>query len=117
MERNVTTLETSKRLKAAGFPQGTYFKYVDGELWDTTAQSDFETPATGSREEWVAAPTAQEVADQLGFGATVNTVKGGWSAGSLNAAPLWPRCKDATMAEALALLWLKLNESTKEQGE
>ena len=56
-----TTLKMSERLKAAGVPQGSYFSWVDGELWDETMQSDYETRRTISRDKWICAFTLLEL--------------------------------------------------------
>lgn len=62
MENNCVSLETAKKLKAAGFPQdSTSFAYdPDGilSLWTIDIPEDVASKG-------VAAPTAQEIADKL----------------------------------------------------
>lgn len=65
LEKQVTSLELSKRLKELGASQESYFKWVDGELWDRTMQSDYETPGTAPRSEWIAAFTASELGEMF----------------------------------------------------
>jgi hypothetical protein len=117
MENNVVTLETAKKLNAAGFLSRTTFMWSDlrdGQPWlwqgkpvaavDTGDYRDLGEPGT----DWVAAPTAQEIADQLDE-VEVRHWRGrytAWCRSPLSFNPL----EAPTMAEALALLWLKLQE-------
>jgi len=65
IEQKVTSLELSKRLKELGVKQESYFYYVDGDLWDKTAQSDYEMPSTPSRDKWISAFLAEELGELL----------------------------------------------------
>lgn len=115
MENNVVTLETAKRLKAAGFPQETGIAHwwvvrgVNPDLISRSEITDF-WDATDR----IAAPTAQEIADQLPEGIALDKATGGkWRASRPFVDPSWYIFGD-TMAEALALLWLKLHEASHE---
>lgn len=106
MERNTVTLETAKKLKAARFPQKSHSWYdpKDGRLWFTGEWIGHETPsvfkATSSD---IAAPTAQEIADQLDF----NSYEHMFAAADNYDG------KKRPMAEALAALWLEGEEARK----
>jgi hypothetical protein len=145
MESLVVTLDTAKKLKASGFPQYThdYWNRWTGKRNKNVVYSlygsDIQDPITGRRVtgrthdlDWniAAAPTAQEIADQLpaviksqlysGREAELRMGKG--DTGGYFA---WYYVIDienvasdygahaATMAEALAALWLKLNGEGK----
>lgn len=116
MENNCVTLETAKKLKAAGFPQKT------AVVW--------ESPGTSGRRKLsflrdirplyadLSAPTAQEIADQLhwrdvGIG-FLNVTKhpDGWKARYFTGVDKGSGIIYSTMAEALAALYLKLAESS-----
>lgn len=144
MESLVTTLETSKKLKAAGFPQNTHFTrfssephfwkkephvvpttseevqgwfkpshYSDGQLpkINFDGNGDFRTAANYI----YAAPTAQEIMADIserfpqyrGFVVVGNLVSHDYRAAI---APNGTAMYGPTMAEALAELWLKLQE-------
>jgi hypothetical protein len=119
VDNNVVTLETAEKLKVAGFPQETYWHWTwpaktgwvlthreSGEYYFAPLNAEFEQDQIV---QYTSAPTAQEIADKIGFGVTLNTVKkGGWSAGGLNVVGYWPRTKGGTMVEALAALYLEL---------
>lgn len=141
MERNVVSLETAKKLKAAGFPQEkaeyvwvhTFPVFNDSDRLATRkefqSRLDLSLLSTDARKlpEYSAAPTAQEIADELesnneGVPITLNI--GGTSynweiihktyahiGGMTN--PNGLTAKADTMAEALAALWLKLKEQAK----
>lgn len=126
MEHLVVTLETAKKLKAAGFPPEVAFAWYCGtDGWSVDRAGGF----IGTCELPVCAPTAQEIADQLPLEIPSKEYLGEQS-------ELWLRkdgedgkyyawyfvtgIKDVrsdygehaeTMAEALALLWLKLQET------
>jgi hypothetical protein len=123
MQNNCVTLETAKKLKAAGFPQDTAYGFdyssdapaAAPELEGT--RSYYLVESFGSAP--IAAPTAQEIADQL-----PHSVKGkgnleiwswdgptgrNWSAAYVdrnNESSMFSPAP--TICEALALLWLKL---------
>jgi hypothetical protein len=108
METLTVTLETAKKLKAAGFPQETFARYAE----DEHLMVDYIN--SSKRTEWyeydIAAPTAQEIADQL---------PGQWHIFKkpyLDGTQYTARASEIfsvayTMAEALAALWLKLHEA------
>jgi len=124
MERTVVSLETAKKLKAAGFPQ-----IGLDRVWTTSASGAAAgrftlhyVPNTG---EDYAAPTAQEIADQLpnkpDFPHDWHLVVERESDGNFSA---YMNCDTEydgnelegyslgdTLAEALAALWLKLYEN------
>lgn len=114
MENNVVTLETAKKLKAAGFEQKSawhwYFYqkqwrlgYIGPVVWDDTN---------------LAAPTAQELADQF---KGIGMVEIKMSRHNNQSVSAWLNIQDMsgrlvygagdTMAEALAALYLKLKEA------
>jgi hypothetical protein len=109
MKRNVVTRETAKKLKAAGFPGGTMWHYSEG-----MAPPDelFFTQSSGLMQLDIVAPTAQEIADQLpGFWSVVNSkVTSNYHATYHGNSAIVNADAD-TMAEALALLWLKLRKA------
>ena len=120
MESLVVSLETAKKLKAAGFPQVDHVRYwhrlINHQMtkWSEFKLIDWQSGDDFS-EETIAAPTAQEIADQLPKGVFI--AKGlryrAWF--SETNAHEWPDDLDAydrdTMAEALAQLYLKLKET------
>lgn len=130
MEDNYVTLETAKRLKAAGFPQETVWLWrlhkpsgvhklierVDQEYDDERFSSNNSQHIRFRGEnEFFAAPTAQELADQLPDYVTAyrNDYKW-WTWDIRESHPLaWNTTQGPTMVEALALLWIKLQENTK----
>lgn len=61
LKKQVTSQKVSKRLKELGVKQESYFAWVNGEIWDTTMQSDYETMGTPRREEWLSAFTVSEL--------------------------------------------------------
>jgi hypothetical protein len=135
MERDVVTLETAEQLKAAGFPESTYWHYAFPSskervlIWKYGREWDFAPHEAGDVEfvkdqiaTAIAAPTAQEIADRLpesidGPDVLANSLMvarmdEGWIARyfDIEGETLWeyrPEPAD-TMAEALALLWLEL---------
>ena len=68
LEKQITSIELSRRLKKLGVKQDSYFKWVDGELWDETQQSDYETNDTVPRSKWIAAFTVAELGEITGEG-------------------------------------------------
>lgn len=135
LESLTTTLETSKKLKAAGFPQKSthfiWFPYFDNPLTESSgANWELSTHDGGSivEGENIAAPTAAEIADQLpgsipnqGHPHSENWLgvrlagPNGWIASYYNAGagtmgPSGPFSPGKTIAESLAALWLKLEE-------
>lgn len=125
MEKNVTTLETSQRLKDAGFPQTTFMwetREVEGRpykqsvgMWVDQKQFAYERKGDFIPKvvrDWFAAPTAQEIADELPVTTFIQKCAG--SDGYHATAPTGPEEQTGdTMAEALALLWLKLKEGDR----
>lgn len=117
-ESLVVTLETAQKLKAAGFEQDDIYLHwlLKDEEGDTPVNPwlvNVNERTEDDYEETIAAPTAQEIADQLPEG--VRVVK---QFGSTYHADTYMTEEDApthsapgpTMAEALAALWLKLQE-------
>jgi hypothetical protein len=102
MESLVTSLETSKKLKAAGFPQETEFYFG----WSAKAQ-EYVLNQSPSQEDhrFIAAVSAQEIADQLPNDVVLSQ-NPKWFARSATTTA----ASADTMAEALAGLWLKLKE-------
>jgi hypothetical protein len=108
MESLVVTLETAKKLKASGFPQDCHFEYwIDmAGAW----QSPRPTVRKPTVRETHAAPTAQEIADQLREGETeIAWFAEKWHAlCRMHDGPFVDEVVADTMAEALALLWIRL---------
>ncbi|OAE01874.1 hypothetical protein [Arthrobacter sp. OY3WO11] len=132
MEVLVVTLETAKKLKAAGFPQeAPNYWYEFGDTSDGVTH-ELRTDTKCGFGRYSAAPTAQEIADQLprklrldAPNAGTNLMlkirptqsSAGWRVGYYNSTTRQDLRKQIveilapTMAEALALLWLKLQEA------
>ncbi|MES2060240.1 MAG: hypothetical protein V4438_04385 [Patescibacteria group bacterium] len=110
------TYELAKKLKDAGFPQKSGNYYVGDEVWDETAQSDYETRATPKRDNWIYAPTLSELIEACGptfrkLKAPTSTTNQ-WIAAQFKAEennePAY--AVGSTPEEAVANLWLVLNE-------
>lgn len=110
MENNVVTLQTAQKLRAAGFPHYATINYwhEQGQAHSWLNQSSNSAGLSIYHIEDIAAPTAQEIADQLPINTAVLKQEGGYYADFPKTDPngLAP-----TMAEALAQLYLKLNEA------
>ena len=125
MEALVVTLETAQKLKAAGFSQRTCL------LWflDTHPTSSLGSFVSASATETeyfkleCAAPTAQEIADQLPISRNLESGTGYLQCGPIHRSraywaayetPVGPEVQEvgAYMAEALAALWLDFHEAT-----
>jgi hypothetical protein len=110
MERNVVSLETAKKLKAVGFPRVSMWHY--SERMDPPDELFF-TQSTGSTQFDIAAPTAQEIADQLpGLWSVMNSkVTSNYYAAYHGSGGDRLNAEADTLAEVLANLLLKLVES------
>ena len=110
MERNVVSLETAKKLKAAGFPRVSMWHY--SERMDPPDELFF-TQSSGSTQFDIAAPTAQELADQLpGLWSVMNSnVTSNYYAAYHCSRRDRLNAEADTLAEVLADLLLKLVES------
>jgi hypothetical protein len=111
MENNVVTLDTARKLKAAGFPQDTAFAWGHNTYDHNRIQLVYMAWAKPENRD-VAAPTAQEIADQLMASREKITIE----LQSGMTPPVYVERNGAvegghTMAEALAALWLKLQEA------
>jgi hypothetical protein len=113
MENNTVTLDTARKLKAAGFPQTT------GMIWNRLDLPDYRVEQRGQRslagelDVAIAAPTAQEIADHIrtlagGQRIEIESMFQGWSAKLAGDSAY---LEGSTLAEALAALWLKLQEA------
>jgi hypothetical protein len=106
MNRNVTSLETAQKLKEAGFPQESAYEWAQHNAWHLYIAHP--------RHAYIAAPTAQELADELPY--TVTIWKQGPNPDSFWGCKNGPRDSDEdmfgapTIAEALAALWLAIHE-------
>lgn len=118
MENLVVSLETAKKLKAAGFPQGHYVWRLPMAFGDGMAFVEHSINKREASEGMASypAPTAQEIADQLpdeqnGNYLHVNKFGNIWFASyyEVHADICHLEQAGSTMAEALALLYLKLN--------
>ncbi len=124
MENNVVTLDTAKKLKAAGWSQ----EESEHDYFWTTPSSGLAAgrftlrhmPGNG---ETFAAPTAQEIADQLPERTHIERtfimpmdereyIYLAWSGFRGYNVPEDNPVRADTMAEALALLWITLQEAT-----
>ena len=109
MKRNVVTRETAKKLKAAGLPGVTMWHYSEGMI---PPDELFSTQSSGLMQFDIAAPTAQEIADQLrGFWSVVNSKVTSNYHAAYHGNSDRVNADAETMAEALALLWLKLHKA------
>ena len=132
MESLVVTFKTANKLKAAGFPQDTYFRWAENK--DATPRI-WTIGTTHPSFTLIAAPTAQDIADQLPLEITITDdkeynflekyktkkrteieyqvmYKAGYRTALNDDGSTWETSQEAdTMAEALALLWLKLQET------
>ena len=110
MERNVVSLETAKKLKAAGFPRMSMWHY--SERMDPPDELFF-TQSSGSTQFDIAAPTAQEIADQLprSWSVVNSKVTSNYHAAYHGSGGDRVNADADTLAEALANLLLKLVES------
>jgi hypothetical protein len=102
MEHNVVTLQTAKTLKTAGFKIEPILWRVkmSGSAWRVTSMGIGESNR-------YAAPTAQEIADQLPGVVNVQRDNTGWWCSGADLGASYD-----TMAEALAALWLRLHGGT-----
>lgn len=120
MENNTASFDTAQMLKAAGFPQdyenkhclhwwesgysGSKFVATDSEI--ESYRSKRYADETHDFVKLCAAPTAQEIADQLPGIVTISRYAGRiWEAEFKRS-----YVKGDTIAEAFALLWLQLDE-------
>lgn len=116
MENNVVSLKTAQKLKTAGFPQETerYWRVFFNELGEECRSLDY---AGHSLSDCYAAPTAQEIVNQLPTGSSFQLYSQGDEEAGYDGKPLYAvDCSDEsgmgrTMAEALASLYLKLHEA------
>jgi hypothetical protein len=110
MERNVVSLETAKKLKVAGFTKVSMWHY--SERMDPPDELFF-TQSSSSTQFDIAAPTAQEIADQLpGFWSVMNSkVTSNYYAAYHGSGGDRVNAEADTMAEVLANLLLRLVES------
>ncbi len=114
MQRLVVTLETAKKLKEAGYPQDTEYGWIE-----ETKKISLEDKRY--KQFWdAAAPTAQELADELPLNALGISLLPGemderiWVASLLNMKSPIPQQHSGradTLAEALAALWIALKEN------
>lgn len=111
MEGLVVTLETAKKLEAAGFPQDTHFRWTKldygasagmGVTDKFSAVINIEENKIKAGKFW-AAPTAQEVANQLDFNSNEHMFA---AADNYDG-------KKMPMAEMLALLWLRMQKGDR----
>lgn len=119
---HVVSQGLAEEMKKAGWPQeGSTFYWVNGELWDETMQSDYETPATPPRSEWVARPLASELGEMLpdnvhsgGVSAclTIQKTAGNfWTAEYVEPdGSVLHESAGAWLPDALAALWLHLKK-------
>lgn len=118
MENNCVTLETALKLQVAGFVQDTYFWYIalDDGAWVRWGKDNLPDDANGSVR--LAAATAQELMDQLPlFTKVVKT-----DVMPDHELVYYAQCNELnqrtvqadTICEALAALWLALQEANHE---
>jgi hypothetical protein len=117
MKHNVVTLETAKKLKAAGFRGVSTWHYSEGM---NPSEELFFSQFSDLTQFDIAAPTAQEIADQLpkkmdDYCLFLEYGDDGslWACYRVvnSTADYMLHAEADTMAEALALLWLKLNKA------
>ncbi len=130
MEKNCVTLETAKKLKVAGFdPQEktvNWWLVRDEDGFDELFQPSFRPIASRlSGNTAYAAPTAQEIAEDIAYefvmkGKPAKARKQFYYAERpANRDAEWPLIAGAgpTMAEALASLWLKLQPANSTEHD
>lgn len=61
MKGFTVSMPIARKLKALGFPQDTYLKWVGKDVWDQGTISEYQTPATPPESTWLAAYTAPEL--------------------------------------------------------
>ena len=110
MERNVVSLETAKKLKAVGFRRVSMWHYSEGM---DPSDELFFTQSSGSTQFDIAAPTAQEIADQLprSWSVVNSKVTSSYHAAYHGSGGDRVNADADTLAEALANLLLKLVET------
>lgn len=115
MESLTVTLDTAKRLEAAGFPQKSAMWWGERPTYEHMPDEWQLWTSPWEGRVCFAAPTAQEIADQIvaiNGALQLNFDKAGGSKWWLNVGTLeLPHTSAPTMAEALAALWLKLHEA------
>ncbi len=123
MENNVVTLDTAKKLKAAGFPQTAPDHWVLNHPNNHEQSKQLNRVISSSKRQdspyitYFAAPTAQEIADQLPTYGIISVSKrysgSNWKAmmHEVMSKPADTSVEAPTMAEALASLFIKLSES------
>lgn len=74
LQNHVTSLELSKKLKELGVRKPSIHQWVDGEIWDLTMQSDYQTPNTVSQTEWLPAYLVSELGMMIPDGLVIGTV-------------------------------------------
>lgn len=116
MENLVVALEIAKRLKAAGFVQTTEFTwYCDEERDDTPVLNWTDlgrvVGGVGHYDHYYAAPTAQEIADQLRAEGHAWNMTAYQSRYEVVPFEVYPTVWAETMAVTLAMLWLAPQEA------
>lgn len=123
MENNVVSLETAKKLKAAGFPQGKsaqvwLINNIGDEVWDLAPGEAKDVLMAHAVN--LAAPTAQEIGDEFTtqdhveitkFGDWIQTIWYHHDEDGINHVDRNIEVTRPTMAEALAALYIKLKEA------
>ena len=106
MEALTTTLESARKLKAAGFPQGTMLYWLKMVHQDWRVGQDKYSASNR-----LAAPTAQELADQLQGNIKLYRSKRWFAVDAALKSDIAQNVGEAdTMVEALAALWLASRE-------
>lgn len=113
MESLVVSLATAQKLKAAGYSQSPMLWYWQGD----NLVYNFNGNASG-RDGFIAAPTAQEIADQLSIEVRLYRQHRMWTAIATQVmvatehdrVRMEAEGRNENMAEALAALYLKLQE-------
>lgn len=123
MENNVVTLETAKKLKVAGFPQHSAYG------WGYSQDAPAAAPELEGKITWylaegtgfgaIAAPTAQEIMDELisnRYSSDLkfrpfNAADKSWMLEAESQFSLYYIEDDNNIAELLAGAWLKLHET------
>ena len=107
MTNHVPTLSTCQRLKAAGFPQNTWVSWsLEGELAGTGFFKSFNVQVD------CAAPLLTELLEQLPNQTQLYKGKTGLIFRRIGDSTRRDPCESDNPAEAAALLWLELKETT-----
>lgn len=119
MEKLCVSLETAKKLKAAGFPQESAWLWVlpdEAAPW-LTIRDQIISRGKGLIRNHAAAPTAQEIADELkGNAMSIDIYSSGRVSASYGNKYLRSVTPNIGLAGALAALYIEIHEEYQNHG-